>query len=146
MKDSKTIPEESTRLPCTVLCRSCCHAYLKTSNFTEVGRVCRVPLREPIHLYTCVSKEGDNGGAPRPETPSLLSYTLRYISFTEVGSICRVALREPMHLCTCVSEEGDDGEAPRPETTSLLSYTLRYISFGEVDSICRVELREPIHL
>ena len=106
-----------------------------------------------MHLYTCVSEEGGNGEAPRPETPSLLSYTLRCISFTEVGNIYRVALREPMHLCTCVREDGDDGEAPSPETPSLctcvsekgdngedpspetpslLSHTLRYISFARV--------------
>ena len=82
-----------------------------------------------------MNKEGGNGEDPSPETPSLLSYTLRYISFTEVGSICRVAFREQMNLCTCVNEEGDDGEGPSPETPSLLSYTLRYISFGEVGNI-----------
>ena len=38
-----------------------------------------------MHLCTCVSEEGDDGEAPSPETPSLLSYTLRYISFAEVG-------------------------------------------------------------
>ena len=80
------------------------------------------------------------------ETPSLLSYTLRYVSFAEVGCMGRVALREPIHLCTSVSEEGDDGETPCPGTPSLLSYTLRYVSFTEVGSVCRVELREPIHL
>ena len=31
MKDSKTKAEESTRLPFTGLCHSCCHAYLETS-------------------------------------------------------------------------------------------------------------------
>ena len=49
---------------------------LRDVSFTEVGSVCRVALREPMHLYTCVSKEGGNGEAPSPETPSLLSYTL----------------------------------------------------------------------
>ena len=63
-----------------------------------------------MHLYTCVSEEGGDGEAPSTETPSLLSYTLRYISFAEVGSVCRVVLREPMHLCACVSEEGGDRE------------------------------------
>ncbi len=86
--------------------------------------VCRVALREP-------SEEGGHGETPCPETSSLLSYTLRYVSFAEVGSVCRVELREPMHLCTCVSEEGGDGEAPCPETPSLLSYTLRYVGFAE---------------
>ena len=70
-----------------------------------------------------MSEEGDDGEAPFPETSSLLSYTLRYVSFTEVGSVCRVEFREPMHLCTYVSEEGDDGEDPFQETPSLLSYT-----------------------
>ncbi len=67
-------------------------------SLAEVGNVCRVALREPMHLYTCVSEEGGDGEAPSPETPSLLPYTLRYISFAEVGSVCRAALREPMHL------------------------------------------------
>ena len=80
------------------------------------------------------------------ETPSLLSYTLRYVSFAEVGSVCRVGLREPMHLCTCVSEEGGEGEALCPKTPSLLSYTLRYVSFTEVGCMGRVALREPMHL
>ena len=82
-------------------------------------------LREPIHLCTSVSEEGDDGEAPFPETSSLLSYTLRYISFTEVDSVGRVVLREPMHLCT---------------------YTLKYVSFAEGGSVCRVALREPMHL
>ena len=93
-----------------------------------------------MHLCTCVIEEGGEGEALCPKTPSLLSYTLRYVSFAEVGSVCRVALREQMHLYRCVSEEGGDGEAPSPETPSLLSYTLRYISFAEVGRVCRVEL------
>jgi hypothetical protein len=63
-----------------------------------------------MHLCTCVSEEGGDGEDVFSETPSLLSYTLRYVSFAEVDSICRVALREPMHLCTYVSEEGGDWE------------------------------------
>ena len=86
---------------------------LRDVSFAEVGSVCRVALREPMHLCTCVSEEGGDGEAPFPETPSLLSYTLRYVSFAEVGSVCRVELREPMHLCTCVSEEGGDREIGR---------------------------------
>jgi hypothetical protein len=61
-----------------------------------------------MNLCTCVNEERDDGEALHSETPSLLSYTLRYFSFAEVGSVCRVALREPTHLCTCVSEEGGD--------------------------------------
>ena len=59
-----------------------------------------------MHLCTCVSEEEGDGGAACSETPSLLSYTLRYVSFGEVGWMGQVAFREPMHLCTCVSEEG----------------------------------------
>jgi hypothetical protein len=88
-----------------------------------------------MHLCTCVSEEGDDGEAACSETPSLLSYTLRFVSFTEVGRVCRVPLREPIHLCTCVSEEGDDGEDPFSETPSLLSYTLKSVSFTEVGRV-----------
>jgi hypothetical protein len=65
---------------------------LRDVSFAEVGRVCRVALREPMHLCTCVSEEGGDGEAACSETPSLLSYTLRYVSFAEVGRVCRVAL------------------------------------------------------
>ena len=88
-----------------------------------------------MNLCTCVSEEGDDREATCSETPSLLSYTLRYVRFAEVDRVCRVALREPMHLCTCVSEEGDDGETTYSETPSLMSYTLRYVSFAEVGSV-----------
>jgi hypothetical protein len=71
------------------------------------------------------------------ETPSLMSYILRYVSFGEVGRICRAVFREPMHLCTCVSEKGGEGEVVCSETPSLLSYILRYVSFAEVGRICR---------
>ena len=40
-----------------------------------------------MNLCTRVSEEGDDGEGPSPETPSLLSYTLRYISFREVDII-----------------------------------------------------------
>ena len=65
---------------------------LRDVSFAEIGSAFRVALREPKHLYTCVNEEGVDGETPLPETPSLLSYTLRYISFEEVVSICRVAL------------------------------------------------------
>jgi hypothetical protein len=61
---------------------------------------------------TYVSEEGGDGEVPDSETPSLMSYTLRYVSFGEVDNIYRVPLWLPIHPCTCVSEEGDDGEAP----------------------------------
>ena len=73
-----------------------------------------------MHLCTYVSEEGDDGEAVRSETPSLLSYTRRYVSFTEIDNVCRVPLQEPMYLCTCVNEEGDDGDTLCSETPSLL--------------------------
>jgi hypothetical protein len=45
MKDSKTKPEESTRLTYTGLCHSCCHTHLDTS--LSRGRKC---------LSGCVTK------------------------------------------------------------------------------------------
>ncbi len=68
-----------------------------------------------MHLCTCVSEKGGDGEAVCSETPSLLSYILRYVSFEEVVRICRSVLREPMHLCTCVREEGGDGEGAGEE-------------------------------
>jgi hypothetical protein len=65
---------------------------LRDVSFAEVGKVCRVVSREPMHLCTCVSEEGDDGEAERSETSSLMSYTLTYVSFTEVDSVCRVVL------------------------------------------------------
>ncbi len=63
---------------------------LRDVSFTEVDSVCRVVLRDPMHLCTCVSEEGGNGESARSETPSLLSYTLRDVSFSEVVSVCKV--------------------------------------------------------
>ena len=60
---------------------------LRDVSFSEVDSVFRVALREPMHLYTCVSGEGGDREAPCPETPSLLSYTLRYVSFSVVGRV-----------------------------------------------------------
>jgi hypothetical protein len=60
--------------------------------------------------YTGLSHSWCHTYLDTSETPSLLSYTMRYVSFTEVVSVCRIALREPMNLCTCVSEEGGDRE------------------------------------
>ncbi len=71
-----------------------------------------------------VSEEGGDGEGARSEAPSLLSYTLRYVSLAELGHVCQFGLREPMHLCACVSEEGGDGEGAGSEAPSLLSYTL----------------------
>ena len=61
-------------------------------------------------LCACVSEEGGDGEDVGSEAPSLLSYTLRYISLAELGTLCRIGLREPMHLCACVGEEGGDRE------------------------------------
>jgi hypothetical protein len=43
-----------------------------------------------MYLCTCVSEEGGDGKTACSETPSLLSYTRRYVSFAEVGSVCRM--------------------------------------------------------
>jgi hypothetical protein len=70
MKDSKTKPEESTWL-LYIYMVSHIHwvvpfllSYiLRFVSFAEVGSVCRVALREPMHLCTCVSEEGGDGEA-----------------------------------------------------------------------------------
>ena len=97
-------------------------------------------------LCACVSEEGEDGEGAGSETPSLLSYILRYVSLAELGTLCRVGLRDPMHLFTCVIEEGGDGEDAGSETPYLFSYTLRYVSLAELDTLCRVGLRDPMHL
>jgi len=75
-------------------------------------------------LCTCVNEEGGDGEGESSEVPSLLSYTLRYVSLAELVHVCQFGLREPIHLCACVSEEGGDGEGAGSEAPSLLSYTL----------------------
>jgi hypothetical protein len=91
-------------------------------------------------LCASVSEEGEDGEGADSETPSLLSYILRYVSLTELGTLCRVGFRNPMYLCTCVSEEGGDGEVADSEAPTLLSYTLRYVSLAELGTLCRVGL------
>jgi hypothetical protein len=57
---------------------------LRCVSFAEVGRVCRVALREPMHLCTCVSEEGGDGEAACSETPSkvkALESALNFFSF-----------------------------------------------------------------
>ncbi len=66
---------------------------LRYVSFTEVGRVYRVSLREPMNLCTSVNEEGVDEEAARSETASL--------------------------LCTSVSEEEGDGGAVSSETPSL---------------------------
>ena len=46
-----------------------------------------------MNLCACVSEEGDDGEDVLSETPSLLSYTLRYVSFTEVVNVFRVVYK-----------------------------------------------------
>jgi hypothetical protein len=93
-----------------------------------------------MHLCTCVNEEGGDVESTDSEGPSLLSYTLRYVSLTELGYVFQVGFREPMNLCTCVNEEGWDGESSDSEASSLLSYTLRYVSRTEVDTVCQFGL------
>ncbi len=91
-------------------------------------------------LCTCMSEKGGDGEGETSEAPSLLSYTLRYVSFAKLGHVCQFWLREPMHLCACVSEEGGDGEGADSEESSLMSYTFRYVSFAELGHVCQFEL------
>ncbi len=63
-----------------------------------------------MHLCACVSEEDEDGEGPGSETPSLLSYTLGYVSLVELDTLCQFGLRVPIHLCAYVSEEGEDGE------------------------------------
>jgi hypothetical protein len=48
-------------------------------------------------MCTYVSEECWDGEGAVSEAPSLLSYTLRYVSLVEVGTVCQFGLREPMH-------------------------------------------------
>jgi hypothetical protein len=83
----------------------------------------------------CVSEEGGDGEGVRSEAPSLLSYTLRYVSLFDRYS------RVPMHLCACVSKEGGDGEGVGSEVTPLLSYTLIYVSlFDRTVLLCKKKM------
>jgi hypothetical protein len=89
---------------------------LRDVSFSEVGRVCRVTLREPMNLCTWVNEDSDDGETERSETPSFLCTDV-----SEEGGDGEAARSEtPSLLCTCVSEEGGDGEAARSETPSLL--------------------------
>ena len=45
---------------------------LRYVSFSEVVIVYRVPFREPMHLCTYVSEEGDNGEDAVSEAPSLM--------------------------------------------------------------------------
>ena len=58
---------------------------LRYVSLTELGNVCQVGLREPMHLCGCVSEEGEDGEGPASEASSLLSYTLRYVCLVELG-------------------------------------------------------------
>jgi hypothetical protein len=80
-----------------------------------------------MHLCTYVSEEGGDGEGADSETPSLLSYTLRYVSLAELGTLSRVGFREPIHLGSSVREEGGDGEGTDSEVPSLFSYTCLFI-------------------
>ena len=72
---------------------------LRYVSLAELGTVCRVGLREPMHLCACVSEEGRDEEGVDLEAQSLPSYRRRYVSLAELGTLCRVGLREPMHLC-----------------------------------------------
>ena len=52
-------------------------------SLAELVTVCRIGLREPMHLCDCMHK----GGGGEEEVSSLLSYTLRYVSLVELGTV-----------------------------------------------------------
>ncbi len=54
-----------------------------------------------MHLCTCVSEEGDDGKAVLSETPSLLSYTLRYVLSRGRKRLsgCVVKTDAPVYMC-----------------------------------------------
>jgi hypothetical protein len=59
-------------------------------------------------MHLCVYM--DRGEDADSEAPSLMSYTLRYVSLTELGTLCRVGFQDLIHLCGFVNEEGGYGE------------------------------------
>jgi hypothetical protein len=65
---------------------------LRYVSLAELGNVCQVGLREPIHLCTCVNEEGGDGEGVGTEATSLLSYTLRYVSLAELVNVYQVGL------------------------------------------------------
>jgi len=56
-------------------------------------------VRETV-LCTGVREEGGDGEGPGSEQPSLLSYTLTYVSLSDLGRVCQFGFREQMNLCT----------------------------------------------
>jgi hypothetical protein len=91
-----------------------------------------IPTEVVVFGSWSLSEEGDDGEteySETPETPSLQSHTLGYVSFTEVGITCRVVLREPMYLYTCVSEEGGDGTTGKLRAQKRRGKRGRKISF-----------------
>ena len=43
-------------------------------------------------LCTLMSEKGGDGEGESSEAPSLLSYTLRYVSFAKLGHVCQFGL------------------------------------------------------
>jgi len=79
MKDSKTKVEESTRLVYTGLRHISCHTYLEFRRGRQCLS-CSVPrIDGPVYMGV---NEGGDGEVECSETPSLLSYTLRYVGST----------------------------------------------------------------
>jgi hypothetical protein len=62
------------------------------------------------------------------ETPTLMSYTPRYINVTEVRKICQVLFRQPIHLCARVSEEWGNGEGVGTQSSPRMSPEHSYTS------------------
>jgi hypothetical protein len=85
-------------------------------------------------LCACVSEEGEDGEGAGSETPSLLSYILRYVSLAELGTLCRVGLRDPMHLCIAI---------PGVSRSRWLENTVRFIFYFYFPLLFRESPRCP---
>jgi hypothetical protein len=56
--------------------KTLCLEKASTVSLAELGTLCRVGLRDPMHLCTCVSEEGGDGEDAGSEAPSWGSATM----------------------------------------------------------------------
>ena len=98
-------------------------------------------------LCACVSEEGGDGEGVGSETPSLLSYTLRYVSLAELGTVCLVGLREPMHLCAYMDKVARNLENLREQSLFFNYFFLVLLGSsvleGQTQKPCRNVLCTP---
>ena len=75
MKDSKTKAEESTRLPYTGLCHSCCHTYLGRQFHRDRQRLSGCVPRTDEPVYMCERGGGRRGTTVLRNTISPVIHT-----------------------------------------------------------------------